>query len=65
MENKISNKTLTLKSKSGKFIGKDGKERSFTSYFVEIMGVEVKVDAYDNTGKQLLTNYFKNDARDI
>lgn len=52
-------KTLTLTSKSGTFTAKDGKERAYTSYYVQIMGIEVKVEASDNTGKQLLESYFK------
>ena len=54
-----TNKSLTLKSKSGTFTAKDGKERAYTSYYVQIMGIDVKVEASDNTGKQLLENYFK------
>ncbi len=54
------NKTLTLKSKSGTFNRRtDGKEIAYTSYYVEIAGIEVKVEAKDNTGRQLLDSYFK------
>lgn len=52
-------KTLTLTSRSGTFTARDGKERPYTTYYVQIMGIDVKVEASDSTGKQLLESYFK------
>lgn len=53
-----SKKTLTTYAESGTFTRQDGTKVDYTSYYVEIMGIKVKIEAKDNTGKQLLEVYF-------
>lgn len=45
----------TLYSENGTFTDEKGNEVSYTSYYVEVMGVLVKVKPCDRTAKQLLT----------
>ena len=62
-QNKTTNntaKTLALHAENGTFNRpSDGKSVSYTNYYVEIMGIKVKLDAKDSTGKQLLEMYYK------
>lgn len=57
-------KSLTLYAVSGQFTRADGSEVNYNYYYVEILGIKVKVQASDSTGKQLLESYFKQEPKD-
>lgn len=53
----------TLYSEKGTFKDDKGNEVSYTSYYVDVMGLRVKVKPCDNTAKQLLTIAFSGDVK--
>lgn len=55
---KKTDKTLTAYAEQGVFTRQDGKQVAYTAFYVEVMGIKVKIVANDNTGKQLLEAYF-------
>lgn len=53
----------TLYAEQGTFIDDKGNEIAYTSYYVDVLGVRVKVKPCDNTAKQLLTIALSGDVK--
>ena len=56
MENK---KELQLKGEAKSFTNASGRKVTYVALYVEIFGVKVALQAKDETGRQLLSHYFR------
>lgn len=59
MEQNKNVKQLTLTGQTRQFTAKDGRKIEYVALTVEVMGINVDLQARDNTGRQLLATYFK------
>lgn len=57
---KKTDKTLTAYAEHGVFTRQDGVQVAYTAFYVDVMGIRVRIVANDNTGKQVLEAYFNN-----
>lgn len=55
MEN--TDKKLVLKSRIEEY-KKDGITKTYTKYYVEVLGIELQLNVADNTARLILSNYF-------
>lgn len=55
----VSEHKLTVKR--GVFTNREGKQMKYVSLYVNINGIEVKLEPADNTGKQLVAMAFGSD----
>lgn len=58
-EKKPSKQTIEMTIEQGSFKKDNGKQVDYVTCFVEILGVKVKMQPKDDTGKQLLATYLK------
>lgn len=59
MEQNKNVKQLTLTGQTRQFTSKDGRKIEYVALTVEVMGVKVALQAKDETGRQLLSLYFR------
>lgn len=53
----------TLYSEKGTFADDKGETVEYTSYYIDVLGVKVKVKPCDGTGKQLLAIALQGDVK--
>ncbi len=59
MEQNKNVKQLTLTGQTRQFTAKDGRKIEYVALTVEVMGIKVALQAKDETGRQLLSHYFR------
>lgn len=53
----------TLTCESGTFTDENGNDIAYTSYYIDVLGVKVKIKPCDKTAKQLLTIALESDVK--